>query len=296
MPVLRILKGGSVFFLLAFMTTTTAQKSPIVFHEDFESGSVGEMAKNWDDSENTGGMSFSSDIPPGSKGKQSLMMTYTPGLNHGGHLYTMFPRGYDTLYARFYVKFITNLSKVHHFVMMGGNNPPSTWPVGKAGIKPRGDDRFITGIEPIGENESWDFYTYWMNMHGYADPKFFWGNTFNPDPPATMEHGKWICIEIMMIMNNPVDSTNGEQALWINGKKINHLGQGFPYGYWKWDSFIPFAGGQPFEGFQWRNSGKLNLNFFWLNYYMTDGKSGQIDKVLFDDVVVSTRYIDPLIP
>jgi hypothetical protein len=38
----------------------------------------------------------------------------------------------------------------------------------------------------------------------------------------------------------------------------------------------------------------MKLNFFWLSYYMTDGKPGQIDKVLFDDVVISTQYNGPL--
>jgi hypothetical protein len=283
-----------IFLTLAF--SESKHNSGIVFQEDFESGSIEEMLRNWDDSENSEGMSFSFDIPPGSKGKQSLMMTYTPVLNHGGHLYKMFPNGYDTLYARFYVKFITRNNIVHHFVKMGGTNPPSPWPVGMAGIKPKGDDRFITGIEPIGANWSWDFYTYWMNMRGYADPNFFWGNTFNPDPPCKAEQGKWICVEILMIMNNPVDSSNGEQAFWIDGRKIIHLGRGIPEGYWKWDRFIPSSDSLPFEGFRWRSSDKLNLNFFWLSYYMTEGKAGQIDRVLFDDVIVSSRYIGPIEP
>jgi hypothetical protein len=284
----------SLLFLLNTLSAS-AQKADIVYSEDFESTSIQEMLMNWDDSGNVDGMSFSSDIHVGSKGKQSLMMTYSPGQNSGGSLYKMLPKGYDTLYARFYVKFITNYSKVHHFVKMGGNNPPSKWPVGKAGIKPKGNDNFITGIEPIGDIPSWDFYTYRMNMHGYADLNFFWGNTFNPNPPVKVMRGEWICVEIMMKMNNPVDSTNGEQAFWINGKKIIHLGEGFPKGHWIWDRFIPSPGMTSFEGFQWLNSEQLKLNFFWLSYYMTDGKPGEIDKVLFDDVIVSTRYIGPIL-
>lgn len=271
--------------------TASAQNKFVVFQEDFESASQEDLLLNWDDSGNTEGMSFASDVPEGSKGKQSLMMTYTPGINSGGSLYKMLPKGYDTLYARFYVKFLTSYSKIHHFVKMGGNNPPSKWPVGRAGVKPRGDDRFITGIEPIGDEGRWDFYTYWMDMHGYADPNFFWGNTFNPNPPVKIIYGEWICVEIMMKMNSPVVSSNGEQSFWINGKKIIHLGKGFPNGHWKWDKFIPSPDSTSFEGFQWRSSEQMKLNFFWLSYYMTDGKSGEIDKVLFDDVIVSTSYI-----
>jgi hypothetical protein len=287
------MKKYILFLLLLSTLELSAQKNGIVFTEDFESSSKEDMLRNWDDTYNTEGMSFSSDCPPGSMGKQSLMMTYKPGADNGGYLYKVFPQGFDTLYARFYVKFVTRYSKVHHFVGMGGLYPPPKWPNGQAGIKPKGNDRFHSGIEPNGD-WCWDFYTYWMNMHGYSDPNFFWGNSFNPNPPAKIVQGEWSCVEIMMILNNPVELSNGEQAFWVDGREIIHLGRGFPEGYWKWDNFIPSPGTGCFEGFQWRNSDQLKIDFFKLGYYMTKGKPGEIDKVLFDDVVVSTKYIGPL--
>lgn len=282
-----------LLFIIISSVSLFAQQKGIVFSEDFESASKEEVLERWNDFYNLEGMSFSDDCPSESKGKQSLMMTYTPGANNGGFLYKMFPEGFDTLYARFYVKFITKYSKVHHFTSMGGLNPPSEWPIGRAGIKPKGDEKFNSGIEPTGD-WTWDFYTYWMNMHGYSDPNFFWGNSFNPNPPAKIVHGEWQCMEIMIILNNPVELSNGEQAFWVNGKKIIHLGRGFPEGYWNWDEFIPSPGGGCFEGFQWRNSDQLKINYFKLGYYMTKGNPGEIDKVLFDDVAVSTKYIGPL--
>ena len=192
--------------------------------------------------------------------------------------------------AQFYVKFEADHSPVHHFVHMGGYYPPTTWPQGGAGSRPAGNERFTTGIEPIGDSWSWDFYTYWMHMRGYADPRYFWGNTFHPDPPAPVRRGEWICVELMMKVNDPVDSYNGEQAFWINGEKIHHLGKGFPNGYWIWDKFYPHADSSAFEGFQWRNDERLKINFFWLLYYMT-GETDKIERVYFDDVVVSTAYI-----
>lgn len=281
-----------VLFLLSI--SAVGQESSVVFEENFEAESVQELLKNWDNSGNAGGMSFSVDVPEESKGKRSLMMTYTPGENNGGYLYKMFPEGYDTLFARFYVKFMAGHNKVHHLVKMGGNNPPSSWPLGKAGVKPAGDDRFITGIEPKGD-WSWDFYTYWMNMRGYGDPDYHWGNSFHPDPPAKIEQGEWICVELMIKMNEPVESSNGEQAFWINGEKILHMGEGFPNGYWIWDKFYPDRDSTAFEGFQWRNSDQLKINYFWLSYYMTDDEKDKTDRILFDDVVLSTQYIGPLI-
>ncbi len=282
-----------IISLLLTALTTYSQKSRVL-EEDFEEGSLKALFSRWDDIVNGEGMAFSTDVPAASPGRQSLEMSYTPGKNTGGHLYKMLPEGYDTLYARFYVKFITNYSRVHHFVKMGGYNPPTTYPQGGAGIRPKGDDSFITGIEPMGDDWRWDFYTYWMYMRGYADPRYFWGNTFHPDPPAPVKHDEWICVEFMMKMNDPVSSYNGEEAFWINGKKILDLGEGFPHGYWHWDRWIPDPDSAGFEGFRWRSTPRLKLNFFWLSYYMTDGREGEIDKVLFDDVVVSRHYIGPL--
>ena len=270
------------------------QEGGIIFQEDFEAASISEMTVKWDEAKNSANMSFSSDVPEGSPGSQSLVMTYTAGQNTGGHLYKMFPDGYDSLFARFYVKFEANHSPVHHFVHMGGYYPPTTWPQGGAGSRPVGNERFTTGIEPIGDYWSWDFYTYWMHMRGYADPNYFWGNTFHPDPPAPIVRGEWICVELMMKVNDPVDAYNGEQAFWVNGEKIQHLGEGFPNGYWIWDKFYPHPDSTAFEGFQWRNDENLKLNFFWLLYYMT-GETAHTDKVYFDDVVVSTGYIGPIV-
>ena len=288
------MKAINLISLLTIVFNVYGQESGIIFKEDFEAASIQEMISKWDEAKNSRNMSFSGDVPEGSPGSQSLVMTYTPGQNTGGHLYKMFPEGCDSLFARFYVKFEANHSKVHHFVHMGGYYPPTTWPQGGAGVKPEGNERFTTGIEPIGDKWSWDFYTYWMHMRGYADPNYFWGNTFHPDPPAPINRGEWICVELMMKINDPVDSYNGEQAFWVNGEKIHHLGEGFPDGYWIWDKFYPDPDSSAFEGFQWRNDENLKLNFFWLLYYMT-GETEQTDKVYFDDVVVSTEYIGPIV-
>jgi hypothetical protein len=280
--------------LLLLACNAFGQEGGIIFQEDFEAASISEMTVKWDEAKNSANMSFSSDVPDGSPGSQSLVMTYTAGQNTGGHLYKMFPEGYDSLFARFYVKFEADHSLVHHFVHMGGYNPPTSWPQGGAGSRPVGNERFTTGIEPIGDNWSWDFYTYWMHMRGYADPNYFWGNTFHPDPPAPITRGEWICVELMMKINDPVESYNGEQAFWVNGEKIQHLGEGFPNGYWIWDKFYPHPDSSAFEGFQWRNDENLKLNFFWLLYYMT-GETNHMNKVYFDDVVLSTEYIGPVV-
>jgi hypothetical protein len=204
--------------------------------------------------------------------------------------------------VRFYVKFDPACAPIHHFVHVGGYNPPTPWPQGGAGMRPTGNDRFTTGVEPYGKQWRWDFYSYWMEMRSSPDKKS-WGHDFINDPALQAQRGRWTCVELMMKMNDPVTQSNGEQALWIDGKPwekngqvVSDLGQGFPRGKWTWDSFHPDPKGTPFEGFRWRSAADLKLNFLWLLLYITDAPAGHISKVWFDDIVVAREYIGPLRP
>lgn len=118
-----------------------------------------------------------------------------------------------------------------------------------------------------------------------------------------------------MVKMNDVGDSNGEMALWIDGKLIRHLGKGFPKGKWVFDKFLPgeggdsvrwnngkgdrehfttTTGGAPFEGFRWRTAPELNVNYVWAYLYMTDVPDGHVSKVWFDNIVVATDYIGPL--
>jgi len=272
----------------------------VVFAEDFEEGDLDALCGRWENVQNRGILSLSPDVGPGSGGEQSLLMTHVGGPTTGGHLYRRLLPGYDNLYVRFYVKFDPGCAPIHHFVHLGGYRPPSRWPQGGAGLRPAGDDRFSTGVEPYGDKWRWDFYSYWMGMRPAGDGKF-WGHDFLNDPALGVERGRWICVELMMKMNDPVTQSNGEQALWIDGRPwvkdgqtVSHLGAGFPRGKWVWDSFYPDPNGQPFEGFRWRSAADLNLNYLWLLLYITKAPPGHVSRVWFDDLVVAREYIGPL--
>jgi hypothetical protein len=256
-----------------------------IFRENFEEASIDDMLARWESIKNREKISFSFDIPKQSGGIKSILM------NGVADMYRRILPGYEQVYVRFYAKFDTGCKKVHHWVWLGGHNPSTPWPWPRAGTKPNGDERWSTGIEPMGSNWAWDFYTYWMNMRTNPDTRF-WGNTFNGRPsPFPVAKGEWICIEFMVKMNEPPSSFNGEQAFWINGVKLSHLGQGFPKGKWVWDGFYPDSTGEPFEGFQWRKVPELNINYFWLeNYVDTDTNC----KCWFDDIVLAKSYIGPI--
>ena len=285
----------------------------VVFAESFEGDSVSALTRRWTQF-NTKLTTLVDDVPPGSAGKKSLLFTHVGGQGEGGHLYKSFKPGFDQLFLRFYVKFDPDCNPIHHFVHMGGYNPPTPWPQGGAGVRPKGNERFTTGIEPYGNAWQWDFYSYWMEMRGSPPRGQCWGNCFLGDAKPKAERGKWQCVELMMKLNDVGDS-NGEQALWVDGKLIGHLGKGFPKGKWVFDRFLPgqggdairwndqkggresfrvAQGGEPFEGFRWRNSDALRLSFLWMLVYITKAPEGHLSKIGFDDVVLARKYIGPL--
>jgi hypothetical protein len=136
-----------------------------------------------------------------------------------------------------------------------------------------------------------------MNMRSWTNPPTtYYGNTFIQDPNLKPVLNTWLCVEIMVKMNQPVDASNGELALWLDGKPIIHLGKGFPKGRWAADTWRPdYVAGTPFEGFQWRSSDSLDLNYLRIQHYVTEGTAGSTSRVRFDHVVMARRYIGPLV-
>ncbi len=288
----------------------------VVFTENFDKGSLDVIAKRWESVENKEILSLSPDVPEASGDGKSLLMTHIGGKDTGAHLYRRLQPGYDKLHVRFYVKFDPDCAPIHHFFHVGGYNPATPWPQGGAGQRPRGDERFSTGVEPFGDRWRWDYYSYWMEMRGSPPRGQTWGNSFIHDPQFKVKHGKWTCVELMMKMND-IGDTNGEMALWFDGKPASHLGQGFPKGKWVYDKFLPGqdgegvrwsdqkqsperlqfpAGGLPFEGFRWRSDERLKVNFLWVLLYITKAPQDHVSKIWFDNIVVAKEYIGPLTP
>ncbi len=105
-----------------------------------------------------------------------------------------------------------------------------------------------------------------------------------------------------MVKLNTTGKHDGEQAFWIDGKKVGHWGPGGPVGTWIRERFVtsgPFnKNPQPFEGFDWRSDERLKINKSTLQWYVSDraAKGGKSDKniVYFDNYVIATKYIGPL--
>jgi hypothetical protein len=269
------------------------QNDPDVILAEMFEGSLAEIIGRWTNSDNTAGMSVTTDVPAGSGGSRSLLMTSVGGATTGGQLYKKLVPGYEQLYLRYYVKYASSGTYHHTGGWIGGYNPATDWPQGGAGERPVGNDRFSVGPEPSNSSLRFDLYTYWMGMRPSPTGEF-WGNTFIQDSSLVVRPDQWMCVEVMVKMNNPVSSNNGELALWVDGRQIIHLKPGSPLGRWNVNLFFPDVNGSPFEGFQWRSTAQLNLNWIWLLYYASSNPSGLVGKMWFDHVVLAKTYIGPI--
>jgi hypothetical protein len=287
-----------------------AKDTAVLLAENFESGEIPDLKRRWSDISNKDGkvLAFSPDKPAASRGQRSLQMTATLGANTGGHLYNRLARPVDKAFARFYVKFPNDAAYIHHFVHFGGYQPATAWAQGGAGERPRGDDRMTAGIEPYGDGGripppgAWGFYAYWQEMKISADGRY-WGNGLRPVQPVIIPRDQWQCVEIMFQCNTAPEQSDGELALWVDGKLAAHFYPGAPRGQWSGMGFkLLEQGGTPFEGIRWRKTNDLKINFFWLLHYVTENAARQnrvsdpnpVNRVWFDDIVVATEYIGPI--
>lgn len=286
------------------------QRDPaVLFAENFETGTIADLGRKWQTVGNDRNevLAFSDDVPDRAAGTRSLQVTGTLGKNSGGYLYTNF-RGVDRAFLRFYTKFAADHGYEHHFVELGGYNPALPWPSPRAGSRPAGNERLLVFIDPVGVYGKypppgiWQLYTYWPEMKISADRRY-WGNCLAPAEPQRVPRDQWQCVELMVQMNSAPDRRDGELALWLDGKLVMHIRPGIPRGPWSGMGFdVLKNGGEPFEGLRLRTDEALKINHVWLEHYVDEGAQRQsrlpnptkVNRVWFDDVVVSTQYIGPI--
>jgi hypothetical protein len=285
----------------------------VLLLETFDAVDLAAVASRWESVSNAGGrvLELVEDVPAAAAGPaaRSLRLTAHPGTDDGGHLYTRLPRGVDELFVRFYVKFPAPANYVHHFVHVGGYRPATAWPQGGAGERPAGDERITVGIEPFGRDGSlappgdWNFYAYWHAMKVSAGGRY-WGNGLRPARARAVPVDRWQCVEVRVKLNTP-GQHDGALGLWLDGEPVADIARGTPIGPWTGLGFeVREAGGEPFEGFDFRTTDALQLNFVWLLHYVTAANQarnqvaepGRPSVVQFDQVVAATRYIGPIQP
>lgn len=252
-----------------------AGSEDVIFADAFNARE--EVKGDWDEAR--GKQDVLALVENGADGSQALQVTATLGENTGGGLTKWFPSA-DIIFIRFYTKFDPACDYVHHFCTLRANRGlqgKDKWSgFGGAGLKPEGDTRFSTALEPWGNwgrweaPGKWNFYSYWHEMKPSPDGKY-WGNGFRPDSQPLIPKDVWICAEFMLKHNTP-GKRDGEQAYWIDGKLKGH---------WR--------------GISWRTEPGVMANAFTLESYVTDRWTEQKENVVtFDNVVIAKKYIGPI--
>ena len=260
-----------------FKSDTKIQSHPaVIFAEDFESP---DYRRRWDEARDKDGRVLSIVDPQHAQlGDRCLRVTAVLGENTGGGMTKWFESS-DRLFIRFYTRFDPGADYIHHFVTLRANKSlqgGERWSgFGGAGLKPKGDERFSTALEPWGNwgrnpaPGKWNFYSYWHEMKAAPDGKY-WGNSFKPDEQPNIKKGQWICAEFMIQHNTP-DQADGEQAFWIDGKLMGH-----------------------WTGINWRTSPSLWANALTLESYVTDRwTKNRTNTVCFDNLVIAGEYVGP---
>jgi len=287
------------------------EKDPnVLFVEKFDDGMTNILSR-YNDKLNTDGMSIENDVPEGSQKSNSLKMTsITGGVRNGGYLFKQFSPGFDSVvYVRYYVKYPSSSNGYFHHegVWFGGYNPSINYPFPKAGTCGLGDSRLSISYEPVWKHPTrpgMDTYLYWGGMHSYdggstcyGNPTINQGRTSSQSPisgeaPLVMLD-QWMCIEIMIKLNNPVTAHNGELKVWQDGVAVGHWGPGFPNGHWLKDKWYNNLSDPAFEGFQWRTDAALNINWLWFEFYHDDPNAPS-SHIKFANLVVAKKYIGPI--
>jgi hypothetical protein len=253
-----------------------ASNAAVIFSDDFETGDLG---ARWDEQSSAKAQALSF-APTGGElcGRRCLKVEARLGENQGGGLTKWF-EPVERVFVRFYVRFDPNCDYVHHFVTLRANkglHGGDKWSgFGGAGLRPAGDERFSTALEPWGNwgrwpaPGKWNFYSYWHEMQVSPDGKY-WGNSFLPEPQEVIPKDRWICAEFMLKQNSSGQS-DGEQACWIDGRLLGH---------WR--------------GISWRKDQVLQANALTLESYVTDRWTKNLTNIVyFDNLVIAREYIGP---
>ncbi|MFD0748896.1 hypothetical protein ACFQZS_02000 [Mucilaginibacter calamicampi] len=273
-----------------------ANDPDVLFAEDFNGG-IKNIIARYTEVKNGEGMSTDkNDVPEGSL-SSALKITNRGRVNDGGHLYKQFKKSFDSVvYVRYYVKYpLSSKGYIHHeSVWFGGYNPSTAYPSPKAGICDLGDKRISVAYEPANAS-AMDTYVYWGDMKPGARGQCYGNDMVNAaTEESRLKWDKWMCVETMVKMNNPVSAYNGELKVWQDGKEVGHWGPNFPKGYWNIDSWINTPAGAPFKGFRWRTDEALKVNYLWIEFFDDTSPAGTSHHIKFANLVMAKKYIGPI--
>jgi len=307
-----------------------ADDPAVLFFDDFEQGWG---AWDWPDAD-TEHLFLTTDPATANGGSRFLRSTVTGDqLLQDQYISSStkatFPERTDTMYFRYYARFVDVAPNPHHWVRVaaGDDTYDSS---GLANTVPPGDAGFWFDFD-ISNEDVFNFYVYWYEMRsgwcndGSATPgcegqqggdPYFYGNVFRPPAQTPFVRDTWVCIE-MMGQANTVGSSDGALAFWIDDQLVDRYEPGHPIGTWLRDVF--HTGGcefsactepAPFEGFDFRSSADVGFKSIFLDAYYERGSFeskkaaleamgltvSEVQTIEYDDVVVANERIGCKVP
>ncbi|MCC7257268.1 MAG: hypothetical protein IT486_02745 [Gammaproteobacteria bacterium] len=188
-------------------------------------------------------------------------------------LIKVLPSTYDSLYARWYIKYEPgfDLGARNHG---GGLHAGQRGLLGHSGVRPNGSDWYTAWIDySLSSPHRHHIYTYYAGMDfDCADPNGrCWGDIFpypnNPVP--AIETDRWYCVELYMNGGTPTPTSTGASGqldFWVDGV---HAG--------------------PFNNLWMRTTANLKINILWLSLFHHGEHSTA--GIRYDNVVVSQNRI-----
>jgi hypothetical protein len=265
----------------------------VVFADDFEAVSGTKLSvagSKWDNV--YGDLVITQQSQNVHGGKKAIEITQTQPASNGA--WRDFKQsGFDTLFVRYYMKYHAQFPGCHHTGMIIMAGAPGVTVGSATGVRPNGSNHFIASLDDIAPFFSWSppnnkppgfayVYCYHMDQVDVWGDVFLpsgdvlpgsstlsFGSAFVPRPNIILDRDRWYSFELMLKANTPGNS-DGRIAFWIDGKLS-----------------------ADFMNLRLRSVNTLKPNVVNLSVYSSQNHSNKT--VWYDDVVVATSYIGPMV-
>jgi hypothetical protein len=200
-----------------------------------------------------------------------------------------FDPGFDRVFVRYYIKYDDAFPGAHHVGGAAQARAPGV-PDANPGVKPDGTNQFdvlldnwafertvpppghlVVYVYHMDQQHQWgeQFYPSGMTQPGVNGARGFFGPSFVTREDFVPVRGRWQCHEFMVQANTP-GQRDGRVAFWVDGR---------------------LAG--DFPNLRFRTTDALKLDRAGIGLY--ESRKIGLQRVWFDNFVVATSYIGPLV-